>query len=715
MKRALWILCLVLVALTAFFARSVQHRRVQLAGSESWITTDPDSLHQLRRIERVFEEGLPVAEFDPLESWPRGSAIPAPPYYPLVAYVALAPFAPSDAAERHVWLERAACWLPALFGVLSALAAAWAARALLGDAAGLFAGLCFAVAPGAIQRSCVGNGDYHSWSTLLAILQLGLLGAACARGVLEDRRRALAWGAALGVLHGLAIGSWTPALIQLVVTDAVLGLWIVAHVRTARFSALALFGIALHVVALLVLLPAVLASPWRQSEPWMLVNLSWAHAAYMLIAAAVFLPLFHRSTASWRARYPWIVLTALLGLGGALFASGAGPGAALREAFAWLGAETTFMGQVAESAPLVGAGAGWKVTLFLGFGAVIAPLAFLALVRRAWRESRHDLAVGCVALLAFGTMAALQMRFAELAVLPLALACWSLVPQSLSTRALALALAAVAALGFHAQGVSSTVRRFVNDPPFGDSVAKRAARRSADWLRTNARPDECVLALWGQGHAITWAARLPIVASPYGSYVGEEEFLDSFRFFAAREPESAEALLERRDVHYVLATSDLDEQWGSIARAAGADPSADGLRGSLVPRLQLQAEPLGFLRLVHVPPEVDERRARAGSGPREPGGLLYERVAGARVEVRGTPGEVLEVGATLRCGNWTLPYRARAVVGADGVARLRVPYSDAGAGDVRLDGGLQARLGARPLALRVSESAVLSGALVRVE
>lgn len=715
MKRALWILCLVLVALAALFARNVQHRRVQLSGSDTWITTDPDSLHQLRRIERVFDEGLPVAEFDPLESWPRGSAIPAPPYYPLVAYVLLAPFAPSDAEVRHAWLERAACWLPAVFGVLSALAAAWAAREMLGEAAGLFAGLCFAVAPGAIQRSCVGNGDYHSWSTLLAILQLGLLGAACARGVLDDRRRALVWGAALGVLHGLAIGSWTPALIQLVVTDVVLGLWIVAHVRTSRFPALAPFGIALHLAALLVLLPAVFASPWRRSEPWMLVNLSWAHAAYLLLAAAVFLPLLRSSIAPWRARYPWIVLSALVGLGALLCGSGAGPGAALRDAFAWLGAETTFMGQVAESAPLVGAGAGWKVTLFLGFGAVIAPIALALLVRRAVRESRFDLAVGCVALFVFGTMAALQMRFAELAVLPLALACWSLVPQTLSTRTLALALAALAALGLHAQGVSSTVRRFLNDPPFGDSVAKRSARRSADWLRTHASPEECVLALWGQGHAITWAARLPIVASPYGSYVGEEEFLDSFRFFAASDPAAAEALLERRDVRYVLVTSDLDEQWPSIARAAAVGADAESLRRSLVPSLLLKGEALSFLRLVYAPPEVDERLARAGSGPREPGGLLYERVAGARVEIRGTPGDVVEVGATLRCGNWSLPYRGRATVGADGVARLRVPYSDAGAGDVRLDGGLQARVGARAVALRVSEADVRSGALVRVE
>jgi len=713
MKRALWILSLVLVALVAAFARHVQHRKVQLAGSSTWITTDPDSLHQLRRIERIFEEGPPTAEFDPLESWPRGSALPAPPYYPLVAWAALAPLAPSDAVERKPWLERAACTLPALFAVLTALAAAWAARGVLGDAAGLFAGLCFAVAPGAIQRSCVGNGDYHSWAALLAVLQLGVLSLACARGALDERGPALRWGLALGLLHGLAIGSWTPALLQLVVADAALGVWIVQHVRTGRFPQLARFGLALHVGAALAVLPAVLSSPWRAEQPWLLVNLSWAHVAFPLLGALVFAPLLSSARAPWMRSYPWLVAAALASLGGVLAASGAGPGSALREAFAWLGAETTFMGQVAESAPLVGPGAGWKVTLFLGFGAVLAPFALWFLVRRSLE--RAELVPWAVALAVFGGMAALQMRFAELAVAPLALGLWCALPARVTSAPYAFALAGVAALALHGQGVASTARRFWNDPPFGDSVAKRSARRAADWLATNSRPGECVLALWGQGHAIAWSAARPIVASPYGSYVGEQEFLDSFRFFAASELASAEALLARRDVRYVLATSDLDEQWATIARAAGADANADGLRRSLVPGLLLQGEPVPFLRLVHVPDEVDERRARTGGGSREPGGLLYERVAGARVEVRGQPGEVLEVAANLRCGNWTLPYRARALVGSDGVARLRVPYSDTGAGSVRVEGGLQARLGGRALALRVTEADVRAGALVRVE
>src|SRR5262245_17981403 len=208
-----WILALIAIAAVAWLARSIQHRKVFLPGYEHWVTTDADSLHQLRRIERIFREGPPAAERDAELSWPEGSAIPAPPYYPLVAWAVLAPFAPSDVEARRGWLEESACTLPALFGVLAALAAAWAAGTLLGLSGAVFAGLCVAVAPGAIHYSCVGNGDYQSWSLLLGLVQLALLTSGFERCALERRRPALFWGAALCALHGLAIGSWTLALI----------------------------------------------------------------------------------------------------------------------------------------------------------------------------------------------------------------------------------------------------------------------------------------------------------------------------------------------------------------------------------------------------------------------------------------------------------------------------------------------------------------------
>jgi hypothetical protein len=710
-----WFAGLAVVCAVAWLARSIQHRKVELPGSTHWITTDADSLHQLRRIERIFREGPPAAERDAELSWPEGSAIPAPPYYPLVTWALLAPFAPADVEARRGWLEERACTWPAVCGVLAAAAAAWAAFALLGLPAAIFAGLCVAVAPGAIHYSCVGNGDYQSWSLLLGLLQLALLTLAFERGVLERRRSAIGWGIAIGALHGLAIGSWTPALIQLVIADAALGIAVAVHARTGRFGALAQFGLALHLSALAVLAPAIVTSPWRSSAPWQVVNLSWFHVAYLVLAAAVFVPLvFARPRA-----YPWIVAAILVALGALSALAGVGPGAGLREAFDWARAENVFMAQVAESAPLVGPGTGSKLFLYLGYGAPLAPLAALALGWLAWSERRLAWALWCIALAVFGAMAAAQMRFAELAVAPLAIgiaalarAVWARAGARTWPTWAAVALALAAALGSHWIGVASTLRRARLDRPFVDALAKRSAREMADWLRLHAPPSAGVMADWSHGQLIQWAAEQPVVAANYGHYTGAEAFLDGFRFFAEVDAARAEELLERRRVRYVLVTSDFDQKWPSVAAGLGLAPDPARFAASLGARLLGAGPPPDFLRLVHVSPFPDARRARGAAGPPPPSGFVYERVPGAWIEARGAPGAALELTAPLRAGAISFAYVASAVADDAGVARLRVPYATERVGDVEPGGPFQVRFEGRVRPIEVREADVQSGARV---
>jgi asparagine N-glycosylation enzyme membrane subunit Stt3 len=716
------LLALVVLAALAWWMRATNHRKVELAGYSHWVSTDPDTLHQLRRVERIFREGPPAAEYDAELSWPEGTALPAPPYYPLLVWAVLAPFAPQEVEARRGWLEERACTLPALFGVLAVLVAALAAYELLGVAAAVFVGACVAVAPGAIHYSCVGNGDYQSWSLLLGLAQLALLSSAFARGWLERPKSAWLAGAALGALHGVAIGSWTPALIQLVLADIALGLAIVLHTRSGQRVALPEFGVAVHVVALAVLAPALASSPWRVSDPWQIVNLSWFHAAYLALAAAVFAPLFAlRAPSAARKHYAALVAGVFLALFGLLWLFDLGPAAALREAFSWAGAENTFMAQVAESTPLVGAGAWSKLFLYVGYGALAAPIVVLALPWIAWRERQLAWAPWCVALAVFGVMAAAQMRFAELVVAPLALGCAACVARLIKrwskVRALAFAaplLALAAALALHWIGVSSTVKRAVDDPPFTDSLAKRSARRMADWLRANSEPLSGVMALWSHGQMIQWAAERPVVASNYGSYVGEEAFLDSFRFFAAGDAAAAEALLERRDVRYVLITSEFERHWGAVASAAESPNSSEHFARSMGARLLGWGAPLDFLRVVHVSALPDPKRAPPGATPPMPSGFVFERVRGAWLEARGAPGERLELIAELQVGPARLRYTASARADERGVARVRVPYSSEAAGDVRAGGAFQVQFAGAVRSVRIAEEAVRSGATIEL-
>jgi asparagine N-glycosylation enzyme membrane subunit Stt3 len=718
---ALLALCVLLAALAAW-ARATNHRKVELAGYSHWVSTDPDTLHQLRRVERIFREGPPAAEFDAELSWPDGSALPAPPYYPLVVWSLLAPFAPADVEARRGWLEESACRLPALFGVLAVLVAALAAYERLGLAAATFTGTCVAVAPGAIHYACLGNGDYQSWSLLLGLAQLALLASALGGGWLERPKSAWVAGAALGALHGLAIGSWTPALIQLAIADVALGLAIVLHTRSGERAALPHFGVALHLAALAVLAPAIASSPWRASDPWQIVNLSWFHAAYLGLAAAVFAPLFVlRAPSPTRKHYAALVTGVFLALFSLLLLFDLGPTAALREAFSWARAENTFMAQVAESAPLVGAGAWSKLFLYVGYGALAAPLAAVALPWIAWRQRELEWAPWCVALVVFGVMAAAQMRFAELVVAPLALGLAAAVKHVTArwskTRLVAWSappLALAAAFALHWTGVASTLKRAIEDPPFTDSLAKRSARRMADWLRANSAPGSAVMALWSNGHLLQWAAERPVVASNYGLYVGEQAFRDSFRFFAANDAAAAEALLERRDVRYVLVTSEFERHWGAVASVAEAPNSSEHFAQSMGARLLGWGPPLDFLRLVHVSPLPDPKRAPPGAAPPMPSGFVYERVRGAWLEARGAPGASLELAADLQVGAGRMRYTVSARADERGVARLRTPYSSEVVGDVRPSGPFQVRFAGRTQSVHVGEEAVRSGATLEL-
>jgi asparagine N-glycosylation enzyme membrane subunit Stt3 len=162
-----------LVALVAWVPRTLPglKRPRGPASADGWYSIDPDGLYHTRRVERAFEEGLPIASSDPYLDFPNGSPIPWPPYYDTALYLALAPWAPDDSEARRPWLERAVATWPVAFGIASALLAAcaawWLTRATSGTwqraGAALFAGVYAACGWGAIHYSRIGTGDHHAW------------------------------------------------------------------------------------------------------------------------------------------------------------------------------------------------------------------------------------------------------------------------------------------------------------------------------------------------------------------------------------------------------------------------------------------------------------------------------------------------------------------------------------------------------------------------
>jgi asparagine N-glycosylation enzyme membrane subunit Stt3 len=607
---------LLVVAAFSFAAREINHQRFEMPGQPGWRTADPDTHYHLRRVERLLREGGAPAGRDDYLDFPHGSAIPWPPYYTQFLGAVLGPFAPADAAELHRWLEMRVATLPLLLGVVTSLLAAVAGRMLAGNAGALIAGSYHALCVASIVYSKSGNGDHHAWVSLLAGALLVVASAAFARGGLTRARAGLAWGAALGALAGVLLGSWVASALYVLTFQLTLGWLVIRHAREP-LPGLPALGFAFHVVAMAVLLPAIVASPWRELQPWQVVNLTWFHAAWLGLGALVFVPLLvlggaapsapsedrqpRRSTSSALRLYPAFVAAVLLILGAFLALSDSAPAHGIRESFHWLGGGGEFMGGVRESRGLIGPEAPFDPVEVLGFGIFLLPFVWFGAARSALRNARHDLLPWVIALPFLCWEAARQSRFADALALPLAvMLAWGCVHgvralwQRRSGRkrrsgkaqprrrpwpaAVILPLVLAGVILAQWDGVAQTVRRARSGrgwPGLSERPTLLAVREMCDWLRANtpATQDSAVLASWMWGHTILWGAEHPVVACNFGSFVGRDGFLAPYTFFLSEDPAAAEAVLEARRARYILATGDLAIQLPEMITAVAPDRS----------------------------------------------------------------------------------------------------------------------------------------------
>lgn len=719
----------------------------------SWTVSDPDSLYHARRVQRTLEEpGLPAAT-DALLNHPEGARIPWPPYYDALVAALLAPGLPEGGppGERAGAIERGVASLPLLFGVLTTLVVLLAARGLAGSGAGLAAAALHALCLGSIAYSRLGNGDHHAFHGLLSMVVLGLLTATLRPGRLERRAWWLGAGIGIGLLLGLAVGAWVGALLLVVLVDGALGLLLVGHARRPR-PGLAPFGLVLHATAALVLLPAILQSPWKEEFPWLVVNLSWFHLAYLGAGALVFLPLVALPRSErLRRLHPALVVLALAGVVGLSALLDAGPVPGLQEGFAWVSRENSFMSGISESRPLLGPGARTgELFELLGYGVVLLPLAWLGMLLRCRAGAGAQLLPWVVAAPLLAVQAAQQARFADALAGPMAvILAWggARLVERLGPRLPAMArggLLLAAALAAQA----TTLERLASSPAAGGPEQRkaRARRELCAWIAEQTEDTgEAVLANWSLGHELEWAAGRPSVATNFGSYVGRRGFLTPPRILLAEDLQRAEELLEACDARHVLVTAFLPgalDGWlragpdGWEARFLGTDAQGrpalrrawyESLGGRLVhgghPRVpagEKRADSVDFLRLVHASPTVIRRSPISRWAGPTPFGWVWERVAGAEVKILAPPGTpcsvevLLEYPGTDGTPVQEVRYLRRGRSNGAGRCPLRVPYattSDNGDGRVV---SARWRAGDKEGQLVIDEAAVVEGTTVRI-
>jgi asparagine N-glycosylation enzyme membrane subunit Stt3 len=716
---------LVLVFFVSLWVRGANSYRVSASPDQTanWFSADPDSHYHMRRLDRALASGGEVQVRDPLLAFPEfeaqgGAPIPWPGMYTRVLYTLLSPWAPDASRARAGFVERSVARAPWILGALTSLLVALAAGRLAGTRAALLAGLYHALCFASLRYSRLGNGDHHAW---VSLLQLGWLMLA-ARG-LESRTllragRAWRYGLLAGALAGLSLASWVASLLLIAALDLAL-LWRMFRVPPKGLAGLGAFGVGFHLAAALVICPDVFASPWGTLE---IINLSTFHLVFLGVGALACLPLCvlpPRETERGAGRalhlYPRLLSVAALVAGGLLVI---GPlGEHLGQGLRWATGANPFMGRVHESQPL-----GWGVIgglgaclRWLGWGWVLLPLAW-------WHAARRPggaLLPFLLATVLYLALALVQRRFAEGLAAPMAvlLGVWfAHLARGLSARRAHLTLASLALtlpLLAHAGTAASTWSRSTTASRFPQTLAvqrERGLRGLCDWLRTHGAAHEAVLAQWDLGHMIEWGAARPTVATNFGLYLGLDSFLDPWRFLTAATDGEAEALCAARRVRHVLLGSDWMRNLDTMTRVLADDPRWGFSEDCLVARLL----PCAYGDEVPGRPHPDFLRLVAFGEPLSDGtsaGWIWEAVPGAVLEVSGSAGQVLRarVRRNFNGQQTQFVWMGEALVGADGLARLRVPWSTEDEESGEAAAPLRWTMGQRKGVADVTLQAVLSG------
>ncbi len=717
-----------------------------------YYSADPDSHYHMRRLDLALQNLGAVSTRDPLLSFPDfedqgGAPIPWPRLYTRVLHGFLSPFAPPEPAARTAFVEQNVARAPQLLGALTSFLVALAAygfaakskrwsgqfrsntavaiSAALG--AGLYHAFCFA----SLRYTRLGNGDHHAWVALLQWSMLWIVATSLAPTRLRSMGRSWLAGCAAGVLAGAALSSWVAALLWIGLVDLALA-WRMFTVRPSAVRGLGGVGVAFHLAALFVILPEVAGSPFDSTQ---IINLSAFHIGFLGLGALVCLPLVLLGGRATPAGiqpaevgipseprpalrlYPRIlcgvfVLSAVGCFSGDL-------GRSLREGIEWATGTNHFMGYIYESQPL-----GWGLiggldasVYWLGWGLLAVPIALFTLARRSGGDSVPIVIV----LVAQLGLALTQRRFAMELAAPLSFALGLMLATALAnwTRrapAIGWGLAILVPLLCHSATVDATLRRGNGQVPQESAAQQRerGLRGLCRWLGETDARSEAVLAQWDLGHMVEWGAGRPTLANNFGLYLGEDSFLDPWRFLMQTEFDRAEQLCEQRRVGHVLLASDWERNWDTMGRVLGGELGLSHGGLSLVRRLlPLKDEHLaaampqpGFLRLVAL-------GELAPTG--EPSGWVWEVVRGAVLEVEGDPGQVLR--GMVRRQFRDIPgerkkdyvWLGAALVDASGRARLRVPWSTEDESSGRAAGPLEWAVGERAGSVHVPLDAVLGG------
>lgn len=683
-----------------------------------------DTWYHLRRAEFGLAHAGEVLRFDPLVNHPEGAWVPWPPLHTLLLDAAASVLGGSKQA-----LERTAVWYPVVIGAATALPVFAAARVISGPGTALFAAALVALLPAGVTYSQLANADHHC--------SVAFFGAVWLWGALLALRRVpppprLAAQAAIAVGRLGVVLIWPGSTLYLLLAD---GAWVgIAILRgrraVLRDAALGLVGCAAATAAIVPWLGPPVGGPYSTLALSFLQPVSMLAVAFV---ACVSERLEARAPDRGAARRALRAAAACAVAAGVLLAL---PGllASVREAAGFVGKQDTWAALNAEQRPLIGMqrGTGLLRPLWFygGFGYVIplVPIGALLWAREPrYRDASLALAIWTAG---FGALALSQLRygsdFAPAAAVGFALLV-TLVGRPFArprNARIAVALAAVVGTGplvaqyllqTRASLARSRASEATADPvlstPDGTLVrfaeeVRRVTPETGGYFDPTQRPAYGILAPANIGHLLHYVAHRATPSDNFGPYSGSRHFALAQRFFQVRSEERAAAIADQLGARYVLTV-----EYGPAVNEGTTQRlhREDGRELPGQPRWER-------FRLVTEGPHGGRPLSDLYGGVAVPGVApykLFERVAGAQLEIEAEPGSAVEASVDV-----TTPlarrfrYVAHGVASEDGVARLRVPYASDATTPVRAS-RWHVRADGATFDVAVPEQAVLRGESVR--
>ena len=243
-----------------------------------------DAYYHLRRIVYSVFHYPAVLTFDPYINHPDGAK---PIWTPLFDWALATVLRPAVAAGDLAQVERLAMWAPPLLGGVTVLALYFLAKRHFSLGVAMLAGLVLSVMSGHFWYSQIGFVDHHAavaWvTTLLLAASMTFLRRSTAAP--EAIRAGLASGMSLGLALGVSLLLWPGTLLHVGLVES--GLLAYLATREHRADAIAFaarFAVA-NAVALLLVLPAGLASSWPQWSRFSPVVLSGFQAWFFGVLA----------------------------------------------------------------------------------------------------------------------------------------------------------------------------------------------------------------------------------------------------------------------------------------------------------------------------------------------------------------------------------------------------------------------------------------------